>query len=669
MRINGMYKYLTVYTIFCFCWKSVDSTHTNGVLTQPKNQHDLNQVENQQFSKAADLDQSDSQLYASYVNIYTIDEDSNELVENDTDRYYVDEYKSTFYFRFYHDSKCVELNYLGKQVWKHDNTEYGDEYPKEIFFQRVTKRIIINYPTLYLSYSYRNHNWKFESKVDLKIVFENGLTIITSDNKNLSNPKVNDTSNFKVKLHDYVYQYVIEDNVKCVEVKLGEKNVWKYKTEEYKRGFPTSLYFHRDLGLIFMDFNDMSSMFRCNETTCKCIGNNPMKGISVSDLKIHTIDPYNYSKINENDETQYERKDTGYGYIFNLNEKAKMRELLYKDKVLWYYGYKSKQEYPKSVFLNTYLKMIAVKFSNYHLVYMYLHKWRYICKSSSMTLSESDVKIYTKIGPEVKENDQESYELVKYPYGYALSYNIKTNANLVQLKFKNKTVWKHNPRKLGQNYPNNIYINRDMKMIILTSPKFIYVYVNLDKWRKVFESVDKDILQTSTEYSTDSSSSSSGTSDSETSDEDISETEQSSDSKPTTSQRFPAGYSTDSTPSSSDIGDSESSDEETYQVEPPRKKRYTRGKPRQVAVSRRESDTSVTEPTSNETKENKDEVLVKTERLERGHTKEYVLGIVIAVVLLILGAGLGFALYHTRKIKKSRNASSFSSEIDEITVF
>uniref|UniRef100_A0A3B0MX47 SfiI-subtelomeric related protein family member n=1 Tax=Theileria annulata TaxID=5874 RepID=A0A3B0MX47_THEAN len=664
-----MCKYLTVYTLFCLCWKTVDSIYTNSELTQPQNEYDLNQPVRKQFSKAGNLDQSESQLYSSYVSVYTIDDGSNELIENDTDKYYIDEYKHTFYFRFNDDSKCVELDYLGKQVWKHNSDECGDEYPKEIFFQRLSKRIIITFPTFYLSYAYRNRGWKIESKVDLKFVFENGLSIIATNNKDLSNPKVNDTSKFDVKSFDYVYKYNINDNANCVEVRLGQKNVWKYIPKESKKGFPKSLYYHRDLGLIFMDFNNMSSMYRCNETMCKCISNQHIKDISVSDLKIHTIDPYDPSKIDENNECQYERKDLGYGYIFNMNQYAKMTKLLYKDKVLWYYGYKSK-EYPKSVFLNTYMKLIAIKFSNFHLVYFYMNKWRYICKSSVMTLSESDVKIYTRIGDEEKENDQESYELVRYPYKYALMYNIKSHADCFKLMIKNKTVWKHNPKKLGSNYPTNIYINKDMKMVIVTSQKFIYVYVNLDKWRMVFQTVDKDILKKSIKYSNDraniKSTSINRIDTSSRSARNISTSDSSTDSDDSDSDSDNDSDSYSYT--DSDSSDSESSDEEIYPDQPPRKGRCIRCETTRGTDSKKEYDTLVGEPIPNENEEEMEEVGVIPEKLERGYTKEYVLGIVIAVVLLILAAGLAYGLYHTRKIK-SRSLSNMNNETEEITVF
>nr|PVC49839.1 hypothetical protein MACL_00002733 [Theileria orientalis] len=415
-------------------------------------------------------------------------------LKNETALYTIDERPLSFYITFKPGVKCLELSYANKPVWTYYDNQETKLYPTELYFQRYEKRITVNFRTMYLEYEYYNGKWNLESNVVMNHVVKTGLTIVTADDEQGTNAKTNDTTKYRVSTHDYVVEYVFNEGAYCTEVRLQNQKVWKYEPGEAQKGFPKALYFHSDLGLIFADFQGLSSLFKCSQQGCKCISNHKTNGISLSNLKIVTQDPNNVNNQKENDTTQFVRKDEGYGHLFQMNKSARCTEVRYKNKTLWNHGYKSGDEYPEALFFNSYFRMIVLKFSGFQLIFMGLDKWRYITKPDLDPLSESDISLYTRDeNSHLIENDKTQYEVVKYPYNMALLYNFEPGSRCEQLSFKGRTVWKRNQARLGNNYPTTIYVNRNMQLIMISGEKFFYVYGNLDKWREVFRTVDKGV--------------------------------------------------------------------------------------------------------------------------------------------------------------------------------
>ncbi|UKJ89368.2 hypothetical protein MACJ_002618 [Theileria orientalis] len=437
--------------------------------------------------------QPEDYLDLSYVTVITsVNGNDSNTRRNDTALYIVEEHSLFFYIIFKPGVKCIQLTYSNKPVWTYDNET--KLFPTELYFQRYDKRITVNFTSMYMEYEYYDGQWELQSKVVLHHIVRTGLTIVTADDEHGTNRKTNDTTKYKVSTHDYVVQYVFNEGAFCTEFMLQDQKVWTYKPGQELKGFPKALYFHSDLGLVFADFQNVSSLFKCGQQGCKCISNHKNNGISLSNLKIVTQDPNDDNNQKENDTTQYVRKDEGYGHVFQMNKSARCTEIRYKNKSLWNYGYKSGDEYPEALFFNSYFRMIVLKFSRFQLIFMGLDKWRYITKPDLDPLSESDMTLYTRDEKSrLRENDISQYELIKYPYNMALLYNLQPGSKCEQVKFKGRTVWKHNQARLGDNYPTKIYINRNMQLIIISGERFFYVYGNLDKWREVFKTVDRGI--------------------------------------------------------------------------------------------------------------------------------------------------------------------------------
>ncbi|UKJ99988.2 hypothetical protein MACK_000054 [Theileria orientalis] len=505
MRFIDMYK-LLLACVFVYYTQKVTGSNVNfdaqnlklltsedGTLTNSNIKGSQRQLSRRYSNSFNHQIQPEDYLDVSYVTVITGSNNNNSNNRtNDTAQYTIEEHPLSFYIIFNPGVKCLEVSYANNQVWTYYDDQETRLFPTELFFQRYEKRITVNFRTMYTEYEYYNGEWNVQSQVVMDHVVRTGLTIVTADDVHGTNPKTNDTTKYKVSTHDYVVQYVFNQGTYCTEVRLGNQKVWKYKQSEAQKGFPKALYFHSDLGLVFADFQDLSSLFKCGQQGCKCISNHKTDGISVSNLKIVTQDPNDDNNQSENDTTQYVRKDEGYGYVFQMNKSARCTEVKYKNKLLWNYGYKSGDEYPEALFFNSYFRMIVLKFSSFQLIFMGLDKWRYITKPDLDPLSESDITLYTRDeNSYVTENDRTQYELVKYPYNMALLYNLNPGSRCEQLKFKGRTVWKHNPARLGDNYPTTIYVNRNMQLIMISGETFFYVYGNLDKWREVFRTIDK----------------------------------------------------------------------------------------------------------------------------------------------------------------------------------
>nr|PVC50952.1 hypothetical protein MACL_00001898 [Theileria orientalis] len=395
----------------------------------------------------------------------------------------------------FEDVKCSQVKYKNKTMWSY--AENSNQYPNRVHFNLFKKIAIINFPSSYLILNYRETGPNVLS--DVQIVRDgSNITIVTEDPAQQT-PKENELNKYYLKEYAFVSNYSFNDETKCVELRHGNNVFWRH-SDDITSGYPKSLCFHRDLNLMFLELNDSINTYKCLDSGCLLIKNIPLEGFTESDLTIITQNQLGSGTAN-NDPTAFNMESFGFGteYIFNKGNDCVTIE--YDGKTVWTKdGSESEGKLPRKMFFHIYTKMIIVDFAEFYLIYAFQNnQFILMTKDTLGGVEESDFQLMANYGSKSMVLNRDHYDFVKYPYGYAFVIMFKGETNCNAIDFKNKQLFRLSANNLP---PKVMYVNWDMKMILLESPTFVNAYMYLNgNWVHIFgypeaaESLDLSGLQ------------------------------------------------------------------------------------------------------------------------------------------------------------------------------
>ncbi|EAN31374.1 hypothetical protein TpMuguga_04g00022 [Theileria parva strain Muguga] len=284
---------------------------------------------------------------------------------------------------------------------------------------------------------------------------------------NGSDYRVNDTSKYDFVEHEYIANYKFKNEGKCVEVMYGDSPIWRNPNKNFDI-FPKGITLNFFSKTILVDYTNTWLCYYKHKNKYEIDSKNELNLISPSDINIVTYDAFGY-KVN--DETKYDKKCIGYVLGYNFKDESRCVEVRYNHNIIWKHNVdECGTEYPKSLFVNLYSKIIMIDLTN---------DWSYFSKiridpnsgkepeeSNQNDDTLSNITIITK-GEDnrLKENYKKSYDIIKYKHVY--EFRFKDNICCTEVKYKNKTVWKFNENEFKNNFPKVIYFNVYAKMILL----------------------------------------------------------------------------------------------------------------------------------------------------------------------------------------------------------
>ncbi|UKJ89286.1 hypothetical protein MACJ_002534 [Theileria orientalis] len=375
--------------------------------------------------------------------------------------------------------QCSEVKYKNNTLWAHGK---NSEYPNRVYFNVFKRICIINFPGSYMVLNYLENGSNVIS--DVKIVRDGAnITIVTEDTSK-STHKENEITKYYLKEYAFVSNYLFNDETKCVELKHGKNVFWRH-ADNIAAGYPKSLCFHRDLNLLFLELNDSINTYKCLESGCMVIKNIPLDGFTESDLTIVTQNESDSITAN-NDPSAYNIEPFGFGteYVFKKGNNCVAIE--FGGKPVWT---RDNGEYegklPRKLFFHIYTRMIILDFAEFYLIYEFQNnQFHLLTKDTLDKVEESDFKLMANYGSKSIVLNRDNYDFVKYPYGYAFVVIFKDGANCNAIDFKNTPLF----RLPSNNSPPKVmYVNWDIKMILLESPSFVNAYMYLGgKWVHIF---------------------------------------------------------------------------------------------------------------------------------------------------------------------------------------
>ncbi|XP_952711.1 uncharacterized protein TA17145 [Theileria annulata] len=386
--------------------------------------------------------------------------------------------------------KIQSIRFGGKVFWKPENKS-DIKYPTRVNYDIVKKTALIQFENFYLLYSCRSDKCNLLSENNIYQPTD-GITVVINDQN--GSTQEGDLSKYLLRKYDLVSEYVFESQYNCTEFKFGSQTLWNYFGDS-SNGYPRTLCFHEDLKLIFAEFENSIYSYKCTSEGCVPILKYSLDGFSNSKLTFVTEN--DMEEPGYNDPVQFDEKSFGFGTEFIFKPNVKCTEIKYDNRPVWsFQSNDSENKYPKKVFFNSFTKMIIVDFSKFYMIYQYDGSGLYLI--STDTLYGSLISDFKFIGENNSELAKTDYETVNYPLGYAFACRFN-KVKCVEFSFKNKTVWKHNPQKMGSNYPTNIYVNWDMKMLIVESQAFFNAYMYINKeWKNIFTFPDESQVPSGT---------------------------------------------------------------------------------------------------------------------------------------------------------------------------
>ncbi|UKK01675.2 hypothetical protein MACK_001028 [Theileria orientalis] len=374
--------------------------------------------------------------------------------------------------------QCSAVKYKNQTLWAHKN----DEYPNRVYFNLFKKIAIIKFAGSYSVLNYRETGMNLVS--DVQIVREGANITIVTEGTSEPITKENEVSSYHLKEYAFVSHYLFNDDTKCVELRHGNNVFWRH-LDDILVGYPKSLCFHRDLNLLFLELNNSINTYKCLESGCMLIKDIPLDGFTESDLTIVTQNESSSVTAN-NDPSAYKIESFGFGTEYVINKGNNCVSIEYDGKPVWTKnGSESEGKLPRKLFFHIYTRMIILDFDEFYLVYRYHNNdFRLFSKDTLGGVEESDFKLMTNDESNSMVLNRDHYDFVKYPYGYAFVVMFKDGTNCNAIDFKNTQLF----RLPSNNMPPKVmYVNWDMKMLLLESPTFVNAYMYLSgNWVHIF---------------------------------------------------------------------------------------------------------------------------------------------------------------------------------------
>uniref|UniRef100_A0A3B0ME66 SfiI-subtelomeric related protein family member, putative n=1 Tax=Theileria annulata TaxID=5874 RepID=A0A3B0ME66_THEAN len=263
-----------------------------------------------------------SKVVSEQLKLLALDEDGKSK-ELDDSKLMIEELTHLINYTFEPDTKCSEVKYNDKTVWKYDKSIHGRYYPTNILINTTTSFILVESQNHYqYYYTYINDEWRCISGYktqDLQPLYPDKLRIFTLNQ--FSTPVMDDTTQFNKSVKGPITSFAFNPRSKCVHVKYGEEEVWSYNYNDHEDKFPTSVTANIDEKTVMVDcsgtyrylFSYSAGQFRC----VFAFKSRLIHSIDPEKIKFLTTDTSGTYVELDNSKYDIEEPDTEYKFKFN----------------------------------------------------------------------------------------------------------------------------------------------------------------------------------------------------------------------------------------------------------------------------------------------------------------------------------------------------------------
>ncbi|BAM40056.1 uncharacterized protein TOT_020000323 [Theileria orientalis strain Shintoku] len=364
--------------------------------------------------------------------------------------------EDVFKFEFKNEVKCSEVKYMHRrlegdqsskvvvsleQVWNHDSTKHGDQYPKVLKYYWPDK-LLINFEHISII-----HTKSSQGKWDDGFMFE--VRMYAKDSKGVM--KELDASAYGITSKDDEQTFTFKRDVNCEMVKIKGVEVWKHSSD--KQGDNASI--------LYVDFDTFFVM-------SKRKADNTWKSNEFM-IKFYRADPKDENEVVELTPSSFTIEEDPQGFDIKMNEGVKCTLIKSDTKILWKHGHATDTENHPSV----------VRYCQKN-VLVHLADSIFLCEkddSNNWKKFDFPFKMY-KRDPNVYSNFLEltgsDYNLVHQGDNY--KFSIKKTANVALVKMDGQELWKYDAY-IGQcPRPTALIYAKNKKKFSLDYENFFTIY-------------------------------------------------------------------------------------------------------------------------------------------------------------------------------------------------
>ncbi|UKK02387.2 hypothetical protein MACK_001746 [Theileria orientalis] len=241
------------------------------------------------------------------------DEDDFKFDHNNTSKYVVHRYDHILQYIFAKNAKCVEVGSKNATIWRHDPKKYP-EYVKEMYVNLKTKQMRFNPYFSHFIYRY-GYEWLPNISNDKKRLNDSEFSIFSFGMDSVI--RENDYSHYDESDIDSVIKLTFKSGVRCVELKYENRTVWIH-TDDPDNGYPSSIYIHTILKVVFLEMNpELTNFYRYSDGEWKLEPLVKNENFRKSHIKVITKEN---DIIGENDPTKYD--DVSFGLVTGFTFKG-----------------------------------------------------------------------------------------------------------------------------------------------------------------------------------------------------------------------------------------------------------------------------------------------------------------------------------------------------------
>ncbi|XP_954470.1 SfiI-subtelomeric fragment related protein family member, putative [Theileria annulata] len=279
-------------------------------------------------------------------------------------------------YTFINSSRCTEVVYDDKLVWKYNEDEHGEYFPTNVTMNLNTGIITVESKGLYESYfSYYDNKWNllYGYKASFRIKFKESAMIkfyITNED-GLSEP----TTDFHKEVTGPVITYNMYYGTKCTHVKYDELSVWTYDSDKHGNHYPTSVVFNVGKMVITVQSSDQYVQFlSLINHEWKPFSGFRSQATGPSEVKFYKKGRSDNQVLVHHSKYTVIFDENTNEYVYNL-EKANCNEIRHNGNPV--FKLDQNERYPKEVLCSSDVKKITVILKeSYHVCTMDSNGWK-----------------------------------------------------------------------------------------------------------------------------------------------------------------------------------------------------------------------------------------------------------------------------------------------------
>ncbi|EAN33501.1 hypothetical protein TpMuguga_01g00257 [Theileria parva strain Muguga] len=297
-----------------------------------------------------------------------------------------------------------------------------------------------------------------------KIVSEQ-FKLLTQDDSGSSREIDKEQLKSKEQILSHLINYTFPEKAKCSELTYGNKSIWKHDKSIHGNYYPSNVILNTNTSFLMVESQGQYQYyFTLMGDEWKCISgykSHILQPLSLFKLKMFTLNEF--SLINTDDATQYNKKVDGNVTTFKFKPGAKCIGVKYGGDSVWSYNDTDHEDhYPDTIIVNTNQNFLSLECSNlYRYVFSY-YDGKFACifayKSRLSHPIEQEKLRLSKVGDLglMTPADTSDFELKESD----TTYKFESGLRFASIKYDGDEVWKYDETKYKGKFPTSLSFNK-----------------------------------------------------------------------------------------------------------------------------------------------------------------------------------------------------------------